>query len=130
MRVTRVHHVSLNIGDVDLSEMVAFYRDVLGLSDEARPDIPGVAGHWLGIGDSQLHLVGASPLGLPIDPLGDHFCVSVDDLDLAVGELETSGIEYFRGVQDADGPDGGVVQIWFTDPAGHTIELQQETRPT
>lgn len=130
MRVTRVHHVSLNTGDVGLDEMAAFYRDVLGLSDEFRPDIPGVAGHWLAIGDSQLHLVVAAPLGPPIDPLGDHYCVSVDDLDAAVGELEARGIEYFRGVQGANGPDGGVVQIWFSDPAGHTIEMQQETRPT
>ena len=129
MKVTRVHHVSVNTGDVDLEEMANFYRDVLGLRDEPRPHIAGVEGHWLTLGDSQLHLVAAPPLGPPIDPLGDHYCVSVADLDAAISELDARGIEYFRGVQDPDRADGGVVQIWFADPAGHTIELQQETRP-
>ena len=133
MRVTRVHHVSVNTGDAPLEDMVAFYRDVLGLDDEPRPDIAGVAGHWHTLGDSQLHLVGTAPSGSPIDPLGDHYCVAVDDLDAAVAELDARGIEYVRAVQGThgsgdDGSGGGVVQIWLADPAGHTIELQQETR--
>jgi predicted enzyme related to lactoylglutathione lyase len=49
--------------------------------------------------------------------------VAVDDLDAAVAELEARGIAYARGVQGE-----GTVQIWITDPAGNTIELQQETR--
>lgn len=128
MRVTRFHHVSVNTGDASLGDMVAFYRDVLGLVDDPRPDIPGVPGHWHAVGDSQLHLVGTASLGSPIDPLGDHYCVAVDDLNAAIAELEARGIEYLRAVQGADRSGGGVVQVWFADPAGHTIELQQETR--
>lgn len=123
MKVTRFHHVSVNINDAELSDVVAFYRDVLGLDDEARPEIPGVPGHWNAVGDQQLHIVGAPGRGTGIDPTGHHYCVSVDDLDAAVAELENNGVDYLRGVQGA-----GVVQIWITDPAGNTIELQQETR--
>jgi catechol 2,3-dioxygenase-like lactoylglutathione lyase family enzyme len=123
MKVTRFHHVSVNVNDAPVDEMVAFYRDVLGLGDEPRPEIPGIDGHWHRVGDSQLHLVGAPPSGTPIDTTGHHYCVAVDDLDAAIAELETRGIEYVRGVQGA-----GVVQIWIADPAGNTIELQQETR--
>lgn len=60
--------------------------------------------------------------GTPIDSTGHHFCVAVDDLDAAVTELEGHGIAYERAVQGE-----GTVQIWITDPAGNTIELQQDT---
>ena len=123
MKVTRFHHVSVNTDTVPLGEMVTFYRDVLGLGDEPRPEIPGIAGHWHRVGDQQLHLVGAPPTGNAIDPTGMHYCVCVDDLDAAVAELDRRAIPYARAVQGA-----GTVQIWINDPAGNTIELQQETR--
>jgi catechol 2,3-dioxygenase-like lactoylglutathione lyase family enzyme len=122
VKVTRFHHVSVNTGGTSLEDVAAFYREVLGLSDKARPDIPGVPGHWHVVGDQELHLVGAPPRGTPIDSTGHHYCVAVDDLDAAVAELEDRGIEYQRAVQGA-----GTVQIWISDPAGNTIELQQET---
>ena len=123
MNVTRFHHVSVNANATPVDEMVAFYRDVLGLADVSRPEIPGVPGHWHAVGDQELHLVGAPPTGTVIDPTGHHYCVTVDDLDAAITELEERGIEYLRAVQGES-----TVQIWISDPAGNTIELQQETR--
>ncbi len=125
MKARRIHHVSVNVNGVDVDEMVAFYRDVLGLHDLARPEIPGVPGHWHAVGDVELHLVGAPTRGTHVDSHAHHVCVTVDDIDAAVGELVDRGIEHVRGVQGS-----GTVQIWFTDPAGNTIELQQETHPT
>jgi catechol 2,3-dioxygenase-like lactoylglutathione lyase family enzyme len=122
MKVTRFHHVSVNSNDTPIDEMVDFYRDVLGLGDDNRPEIPGIPGHWHAVGDQQLHLVGAPPSGNAIDTTGHHYCVAVEDLDGAIRELEVRGIEYVRGVQGE-----GIVQIWIADPAGNTIELQQET---
>jgi catechol 2,3-dioxygenase-like lactoylglutathione lyase family enzyme len=121
MKVTRFHHVSVNSNGTPLESMVDFYRDVLGLDDKARPEIPGIPGHWHAVGDQELHLVGAPPRGTTIDSTGHHYCVAVTDLDAAVAELEARGIEFERAVQ---GP--GTVQIWITDPAGNTIELQQD----
>jgi len=121
VKVTSFRHVSVNSNGTALDAMVAFYRDVLGLADLPRPDIPGVPGHWHAVDDQQLHLVGAAPSGGPIDPTGHHFCVGVDDLDEAVAELEARDIAYVRALQ------GDVVQIWIADPAGNTIELQQDT---
>jgi catechol 2,3-dioxygenase-like lactoylglutathione lyase family enzyme len=123
MKVTRFHHVSVNSGAAPLEDMVAFYQSVFGLSDKARPDIPGIPGHWHAVGDQELHLVGAPPSAGAIDPTGNHFCVAVEDLDAAIAELDALGIAYARGVQGED-----TVQIWIADPAGNTIELQQETR--
>ncbi len=122
MRVTRVHHVSVNTNGTPLAPVVDFYRDVLGLTDEPRPEIPGVGGHWHALGDAQLHLVDAPTAGDGINPTGNHYCVAVENLDAAIAELEERGIEYLRAVQGAD-----AVQIWITDPAGNTIELQQDT---
>ena len=122
MKVTRFHHVSVNCNDAGLDDMVAFYGGLLELDGLPRPEIPGVGGHWHAVGDRQLHLVAAPPVGTPIDPVGNHYCISVEDLDAAVGELEARGIEYQRGVQGES-----VVQIWINDPGGNTIELQQET---
>ena len=122
MKVTRLHHVSVNTNGAPLPDVVVFYRDVLGLGDEDRPDIPGIPGHWHELADQQLHLVGAPPRGgAGPDPTGHHFCVTVDDLPAAIAELDARSIEYVRGVQGA-----GTVQIWITDPAGNTIELQQD----
>jgi len=123
VRVTRFHHVSVNVHDAALDDMTAFYGGLFGLADVPRPDIPGVPGTWKGVGALELHLVGAPPRGTPIDSTGNHYCVAVDDLDAAIAELEARRIEYVRAVQGAD-----TVQIWIVDPAGNTIELQQETR--
>jgi catechol 2,3-dioxygenase-like lactoylglutathione lyase family enzyme len=122
MRVTRFHHVCVNTNGASLDEMVDFYRDVLGLADRARPQIPGVPGHWHSVGDQELHLVGAPASRATVDPTGNHHCVAVDDLDGAIAELEERGIECARAVQGEH-----TVQIWIADPAGNTIELQQET---
>ena len=119
MKVTRVLHVSVNVEGL-LAPTRAFYEDVLGLGSEPRPEIPGIDGHWFGLGGAQLHLVDAPPGPAGIRPAGHHYCVAVDDLDGAIAELDTRGIEYRRGAQ------GDVVQIWFADPVGNTIELQQD----
>ena len=94
MKVTRFHHVSVNSNGTPLDEMVGFYRDVLGLGDQPRPEIPGIAGPLARGGRP-----GAAPgrraaVGAGIDPTGHHYCVAVDDLDGAIAELEARGIEY------------------------------------
>ncbi len=122
MKVTRTLHHSMNVeGELDGS--VEFYRRLFHLHDEARPEIPGIDGHWFGVGNAQLHLVDAPAGPGPIRPAGPHVCFAVTDLEGAVAELEQAGIPYVEGAQ------GTTVQIWFTDPAGNTIEIQQETLP-
>ena len=87
----------------------------------SRPDIPGIDGHWFSVGDAQLHLVDAPAAGRPgaPDPVADHWCVEVDDIDAARDELVARGIDFVEAAQ------GAVVQLWIADPAGRTLELQQ-----
>ena len=121
MKVTRFHHVSVNCNDTTLQEMVSFYVGLFGLDTKERPDIPGIPGHWFDVADQELHVVGAPPQRTEIDSTGNHFCIAVDDLGAAIAELEDRKIPYERAVQGA-----GTVQIWINDPAGNTIELQQD----
>jgi catechol 2,3-dioxygenase-like lactoylglutathione lyase family enzyme len=120
VKVTRTLHHSVNV-EGQLDETVAFYRRLLELDDESRPVIPGVDGHWFAAGQIQLHLVDADEGPQAIKPTGPHVCFAVEDLAAAIAELEESGIPYVEGAQ------GAVVQIWFVDPAGNTIEIQQDT---
>jgi catechol 2,3-dioxygenase-like lactoylglutathione lyase family enzyme len=120
VRATRILHASVNVSG-SLEESDRFYTELLGLAPAARPEIPGVGGRWFTAGEAQVHLVDAPMAGSGIDPTGPHFCVGVADLDEAVAELEARGIPYARATQPGD-----VVQIWVTDPAGNTVELQQD----
>ncbi len=119
MKVTRVLHVSVNVED-QLDDVRAFYGSLFGLESKSRPEIPGIDGHWFAVGDAELHLVDAPPGTTAIKPAGNHYCVAVEDLDAAIAELTERGIDYVRGAQ------GDVTQIWITDPAGNTVELQQD----
>jgi catechol 2,3-dioxygenase-like lactoylglutathione lyase family enzyme len=118
VRVTRILHHSVNV-EGGLADCVDFYRR-FDLPDLSRPEIPGIDGHWFGAGPAQVHLVDAPEGEAAIRPTGPHVCFGVDDLDAAIGELERDRVPYLRGAQ------GEVVQIWVTDPAGNTIELQQD----
>ncbi len=120
MKVNRILHASVNVAG-SLSDTDRFYAELLGMVRAERPEIPGVGGRWFTAGDGQVHLVDAPMAGEGIDPTGPHFCLGVDDLEAAVAELEARGIAYERAVQPGD-----VVQIWIVDPAGNTVELQQD----
>ena len=120
MKITRIMHTSVNVAG-ELPETRTFYSDVLELAGAQRPEIAGVGGAWFRAGDAQVHLVDATKAGMGIDPVGPHFCLGVEDIGAAVAELDERGIEYFSATQPPD-----ILQVWFCDPAGNTIELQQD----
>jgi catechol 2,3-dioxygenase-like lactoylglutathione lyase family enzyme len=95
---------------------LAFYTELLGMTVRAdRPaDLGG--GAWLDAGDQQLHLiVGAVP-----SAHGQHFALSVDDLDAAAAELHAAGTAVATPV-----PIGTARQAFLTDPDGNAIELHE-----
>lgn len=114
MNVRGVHHVSINVDDVDAARR--FYVDVLGLSERKdRPDF-GFPGAWLDAGGEQVHLIG----GPTPAPQGQHFALRVDDLSTVIDELRLLGIT----VSDAV-PVGPSLQAFLNDPCGNQIELHQ-----
>jgi len=114
MKPLAVHHVSINVDDVDAA--LEFYVGTLGLT--VRPDRPdfGFPGAWLDAGGQQVHLIGAPA---PANQ-GQHFALQVDDLDAVITELRDKGVS----VSDA-GPVGTSRQAFLTDPAGNGVELHQ-----
>lgn len=113
-----VHHVSINVGDVDAA--TRFYVDVLGLARrDDRPDDIG-PGAWLDAGSQQVHLIHAErPTAR-----GQHYALLVDDLDATVAELRARGVD----VGDPR-PIGTSRQSFLTDPDGNLVELHQAAVP-
>ena len=109
-----VHHVSINVEDVDRS--TRFYTDVLGGSRRGdRPDL-GLEGAWLDLGSTQVHLIAAAT---PPN-LGQHFAIRVENLDAVVAELRDRGIT----VGDPSAIGSGR-QAFLEDPDGNGVELHE-----
>jgi catechol 2,3-dioxygenase-like lactoylglutathione lyase family enzyme len=116
MKLAGVHHVSINVRDVD--EAMAFYVDRLGMVPRTdRPDF-GFPGAWLDAGTQQLHLIqGEAPANV-----GQHFALQVADIDAAIAELRAAGVEVTDAFEVAP---GAARQCFVSDPAGNGIELHQ-----
>lgn len=116
MLVRDLHHVSINVTDMDAA--LHFYVDVLGLEVLPRPEL-GIGGAWLAVGDGrQVHLI-----QVPVPPdMGQHFAFLVDDIDTTVATLTDAGV-------DVRGPigvgDTGARQAFFADPDGNRLELNE-----
>jgi catechol 2,3-dioxygenase-like lactoylglutathione lyase family enzyme len=117
MRALGLHHVSINVDDVDSARR--FYVDVLGAVERSdRPDF-GFGGAWLDVGDQQIHLIEA-----PVpDDNGQHLALLVDDLDATVSELRRDGLEV-----SAISPVGTGRQAFTHDPSGNLVELHEPAR--
>jgi catechol 2,3-dioxygenase-like lactoylglutathione lyase family enzyme len=114
MRTLGLHHVSINVDDVDAARQ--FYVDVLGAVERSdRPDF-GFGGAWLDVGRQQIHLIEAA---VPQDH-GQHLALLVDDLDATISELRGDGIQ----VSDAS-PVGTGRQAFTHDPSGNLVELHE-----
>jgi glyoxylase I family protein len=114
MQPLGVHHVSINVADVDAA--LTFYVEHLGLVARTdRPDF-GFGGAWLDAGEQQLHLIEA-----PVpDDRGQHLALRVADLDAAIAELRADGTT----VSDAS-PVGSGRQAFLHDPSGNLVELHE-----
>jgi len=95
-----LHHVSIAVKDIDRS--IAFYRDVFGLEQIARPPFSTV-GAWFACGALQVHLI-VNPTGTfrdvaTIDTADGHFAFRTDDFEGCIRDLVAKG---FR----EDAPEG------------------------
>jgi catechol 2,3-dioxygenase-like lactoylglutathione lyase family enzyme len=119
-----LHHVSICV--TDLARAKAFYGDVLGLREIARPitDFPGA---WYELGDRQLHLiVHEAPRTLrgttAIDGRDGHFAFRVRDYDETRAFLELREVPFREHRQNSTPWE----QIFVTDPDGNVIEFNVE----
>ena len=88
MKPAGVHHVAICVADAQKG--LAFYCDVLGMTQLPRPDLgPGC---WLDAGGQQVHLMESDTQ----PPGANHFAIQVDDIDAAVTDLQEQGVEVHR----------------------------------
>lgn len=124
-----INHVAITVSN--LNETVRFYTDIIGIDTIANPFNDGK--HvWLGIGSkAALHIIDKSllPAGAPTQMTyskGNHLCFSVESVDAIMTMLKQQHISF----EDYPGTKGsfnlrpdGVKQIWFQDPEGNWIEI-------
>jgi catechol 2,3-dioxygenase-like lactoylglutathione lyase family enzyme len=147
--LTSIDHVNLVVSE--LSRMLAFYRDVLGMTVTKQVTISGDwIGKTVGLSDVAAEVVYLdlpsgprielirylSPDALKIEGVDRpnaiglrHLAFRVDNVDAAVKRLRDAGVELFSDVQTV--PDsqvtyaGGIRKrlVYFRDPEGNILEL-------
>ena len=145
-----LHHAVRIDGSAEgVAEARRFYGELLGLPlDGGRPDIPDTPGWWFNVPDRpvehsgavqerpqgpppvalrQIHLIGtqqsapsAAPAEAPNVGQRDHVAFAVADLQEAKHELERNGVVYLTQTRAV-----GAEQVFFQDPFGNVIELQE-----
>lgn len=115
MLFTGIHHVSLNVDDLEAARR--FYVDALGLTVLDRPDL-GFPGLWLDAGGQQIHLL-ARNAGEPLE--GQHFALAVEDLKAVREALADAGVELSSTQTIAR----ICYQAFTKDPSGNLIEFNQ-----
>ena len=95
MKLNKIHHVAVICSDYEKSKH--FYTDVLGMNPPARPSYPEAAGLR-------------------------HLAFEVDDLSVAIDELDNKGIAHEPIRTDEY---TGKRFVFFSDPDGLPIELYE-----
>ena len=135
IEITKLLHAGVRIGpsDEDVAKAADFYEGLLGLEhDGARPHIPTVPGFWVNVRDGdrgqQIHIMGAEGQSKAArsekhDPTRHHLAFLVRDIDAAREELKSRDVEFwvYEGLVGR-----GSDQVFFEDPFGNVIELQQD----
>ena len=117
------NHIAIYVTDLQKSK--AFYEKVVGLDTIANPfrDDKHV---WFNIGgNTELHVI-AGATTVTIHHQDNHLCFRVPSVEAFLGNLKNAGISYVnaRGrVNEVTTRPDGVKQIYFKDPDGHWIEI-------
>lgn len=119
----RLNHIAIYV--VDLQVSTVFYRDIVGLDTIPEPFHDG-RHTWFSIGPkSHLHVISGAAAPVPHDK-NAHLCFTVSSVDAFTKILQSKKIEYenWAGEKNAiTNRVDGVKQIWFKDPDGYWIEI-------
>ena len=125
MKIEAFHQVGLSVSDLDAA--VAFYRDVLTLPLIARFDA-GIKLAFFDIVGTRLMLEESA-----LAQNGSPIYLQVADIDAAVAEVESMGVEIISRPHavhhDADGtfgpPGESEFMAFLKDPSGNVVSLTQ-----
>jgi len=117
MPATAPNHFTVLTDDVPAT--VAFYCDILGLTDGPRPAL-GFDGAWLYAGgEAIVHIVGERPRSELKAGVIDHMAFSATDLRSTLAMLDGKGMKYQFRQQIGT----RIWQIFLHDPNGAKVEL-------
>ncbi|TCM85762.1 VOC family protein [Rhodovulum steppense] len=111
-----LHHVQLAMPAGGEAQARAFYGDLLGLDEDARP-FGAVGGVWFQRGELRIHL-GVEPDFRPARKA--HPALMVRKLDALAERLERAGLDLHW-----DDRVPGLRRFFIDDPFGNRIELVQ-----
>lgn len=120
------NHIALSVKDVDQS--VEFYQKVLQL-EEVENTASNSETRWLSLNEGkQLHLIPRPSFEIKINK-AVHFALSTPNLEKVVFDLKNLNIE-FSDWKDVPNKiyirKDGIKQIYFQDPNGYWIELNND----
>ena len=121
-----INHIAVYVKSLDTC--TRFYRDVIGLEVIPEPFHDG-RHTWFAIGDhSSLHLIqGAQEI--TTHDKNSHLCFSVPSIEKFIKQLEENKVPYESWAGDANTfttRADGIRQIYFTDPEGYWIEVNND----
>jgi len=122
----RMLHTMLRVGDLDKS--IAFYADVLGMTELRRKDYPDgdFTLAFMGYGDEKDHTVLELTYNWGVDSydLGTaygHIAIEVDDVYEACEKMKQTGGKVIRDAGPMNA--GSTIIAFLEDPDGYQIEL-------
>ena len=122
-----LNHIGVYVTDLKVS--TSFYETILSLKKFPEPFHDGKH-TWFSIGKAgHLHLIEVGKKQYERDR-NDHLCFSVKDIDAFIVNLDKNKVEYTNWPGTKKEPTvrvDGVKQIYFKDPDGHLIEINNDT---
>jgi len=122
-----LNHIAVYVSNLEKS--TAFYETILNLKQIPEPFHDGKH-TWFTIGAAgHLHLVMGEPKEYLRDR-NDHICFSVKSVEAFITNLNNHKIEYTNWpgtAKEITVRKDGVKQVYFKDPDGHLIEINDDT---
>jgi catechol 2,3-dioxygenase-like lactoylglutathione lyase family enzyme len=114
VRVLLLEHVSVTSPEELEEDVVAWYREILGLEEIEKPEGTRSRGAWFAIGDQQVHVTIDEHNPAKVS----HFGIVVDDFAETVERLRGAGCH----IEQAS-PIPGRRRFYTRDPAGNRVEI-------
>ena len=121
-----LNHIAVYV--VNLQRSTAFYKDIIGLDTIPEPFHDGKH-TWFQVAEhAHLHIISGATAPTTHDKNG-HLCFSVPSVEAFIETLNKAGIPYedWKGnKQSVTVRVDGIKQIYFQDPDGYWIEINND----